>query len=49
MLMYHETGFLFFKVLSFCLLTVLLAIIIYLSFRTTRAITKKEICVEEDE
>jgi len=49
MLMYHETGFLFFKVLSFCLLIILLTIIFYLLVRTIRAISKKEICVEEEE
>ena len=48
-LMYHETSFIFFKLLSIFLWVILLAIIIYLTYKTVRAILNKEICIEEDE
>ncbi|MEA3449950.1 MAG: SLAC1 anion channel family protein [Patescibacteria group bacterium] len=47
MLMYHQTEFLFFGVLSQALLALLLIIIFYLVYRTVRAIKNKELCVEE--
>ncbi len=47
-LIYHNTGFLFFKVLSFLLLGLLSLIIIFLIPKTIKAIYNKEICIEED-
>jgi len=47
-LIYHETGWLFFKILSFFLLVILLIIIVYLTYKTSRAIMNKEICIEEE-
>jgi tellurite resistance protein len=47
-LIYHETQFIFFKYLLFILLTMLVAIMFYLTGKTLVAIKNKEICVEED-
>jgi tellurite resistance protein len=48
-LMYHETNFLFFKYLSFFLLVVLSIIIVYLTYKTIRAISNKEICIDDED
>jgi len=47
-LIYHETGFLFFKFLSISLLIILLVIVIYLTYRTIKAILSKKICIEDE-
>lgn len=47
MLMYHESGLLFYKYLSFSLLTILFLIIFYLIVKTLKAIQHKEICIED--
>ena len=47
-LMFHETNILMFKYLSWILFSMLNAIIILLLAKTTIAISKKEICVEEE-
>ncbi len=47
-LMFHETGVIFFKYLVMVLFTVLSAIILTLLIKTTSAIFRKEICTEED-
>jgi len=49
LLMYHETGFLFFRVTSVILLTILSVVIIYLTIRTIQAILRRELCVVEEE
>jgi len=49
MLIYHETKNLFFKALSFVFLAVLFIIIVYLTFKTSKSILLKEICIEEKE
>lgn len=48
-LAYQETGFLFFKVLLFTLLAILSLIIAYLLSRTTLAVSRGEICIEEED
>ena len=47
--MYHKTGFVFFKYLAIFELVLLTSIILFLTFKTSKAILNKEICVEEDE
>ena len=49
MLMYAETGFFFFSVLSFFLLILFSVIIVFLIYKTSKAIMNNEICVEEKE
>jgi tellurite resistance protein len=48
MLIYHETGIDFFRILSYLLFALLMLIILYLLYKTSLAINKKIICVEED-
>ena len=47
MLMYDKTGFLFFRLASIVLLSILTMIIVYLGVRTTKAVFNKELCIEE--
>lgn len=47
-LMYHETGILFFKVLSWILFIILNCIIILLFIKTLKAIIEKKICIEDE-
>lgn len=49
MLMYHQSGFEVFKYLSWILLVILFLIIVYLIFKTFKEISKKRICVEEND
>lgn len=49
MLMYAETGFLLFYTLSFFLLMLFSLIILFLVYKTSKAIMNGEICVEEKE
>ncbi|MEA2097877.1 MAG: SLAC1 anion channel family protein [Patescibacteria group bacterium] len=49
LLMYHETGLQFFKILSWLLFVLLNLIIILLLAKTIKSIKNKEICVEEEE
>ncbi|MCK5708742.1 MAG: SLAC1 anion channel family protein [Candidatus Aureabacteria bacterium] len=48
MLMYHKTGYVFFKILAFILLIILSLIISYLAYRTSKAIIYRELCVNEE-
>jgi len=48
MFIYHETGFLFYKILSFLLLGMLSLIIVFLTYKTIKAIMNREICVTEE-
>ncbi len=48
MLMFHETGFLFFQIASYCLVILLTVIMIYVTYRTLKAIKHIEICIEEE-
>ena len=47
MLMFHQTGLLFFQILSFVMMLILSIIMIYVTYRTVRAIQNVEICIEE--
>ncbi|MCF8107115.1 MAG: SLAC1 anion channel family protein [Desulfohalobiaceae bacterium] len=47
MLMFHQTGLLFFQILSFVMMLILSIIMIYVTYRTIRAIRNVEICIEE--
>ena len=49
MFIYHETGRQVFKILSFFLFAILMLIIVFLIYKTSKAIVKKEICVEEED
>lgn len=48
-LMYHETGYPFFRILSWVLFVLLNLVIMMLIFKTIRAIANREICIEENE
>ncbi len=47
-LMYHQSGFIFYKYLYICLLIILSILIILLSYKTILNIIRKNICIEED-
>jgi len=49
LLMYHESGVFFFKILSWVLFVFLNVIIIMLTIKTINAIKNKKICIEEKE
>ena len=49
LLMYHETGLLFYKYMSYILMLVLGLAVLGLLIRTVMEISKKEICVSEDD
>jgi len=48
MLMLHKTGFLFFQIVSYCLIILLTLIMVYVTYRTLKAIKHIEICIEEE-
>lgn len=48
LLMYHETGSLFFKVASWIIFILLNGTILLLTVKTIKAIKNREICIEED-
>lgn len=47
LLMYHETGMIFFKIASWATFVMLNGIILLLIYKTTKAIKNKSLCVEE--
>ncbi len=47
MVMYHVTNIIFYKYLSFILITILSAIMLILTFKTIKAIAARSLCVEE--
>ncbi|MEC9492512.1 SLAC1 anion channel family protein [Flexistipes sp.] len=47
-LMYHKTHIFFFNVLAIIMLLILTLIIIYVSYRTVKAVRRKEICIQEE-
>lgn len=47
MLLYHKTNYFFFMILSYCMLVILTIIMVYVTYRTVKAIKKFEICIEE--
>jgi len=47
-LIFHETGLIFFKYISFLLFAILTFIILVLLAKTAKAVTKAEICVEAE-
>ena len=46
-LIYHETDFLFFQILSYVMIAILSLIMIYVIYRTVKAVGHHEICIEE--
>jgi len=48
LLMYHESGLIFFKILSWMIFALLNLIIFLLIIRTVKAVKNKELCIEEE-
>jgi len=46
-LMYHKTGFIFFQLLSYAMVIILSMIMGYVIYRTVKAVSNREICIEE--